>query len=129
MTKPVKNELDELVLLSGLTSRVEPVLFGINLVLTVLASILVVRQRNAILPVMEEFDLQISRFAELALSPGAAAILPVLGVVGIAVHFSKLALKTKVRLHWAHFVIILVLTGGFVATTIPLLTKLIQQLE
>ena len=129
MTKISKDTIDDLEVMSDLTRRMEPVLFGVNLVLSILASILVIRQRRVMLNVFEDFDLQIPGLTVIMLNPVWVVVLLALGIIGVVIHFSKMTLRAKVTAQWCQLAATLVITGLFVAATVPIMQKLIEQLE
>ncbi len=114
---------------SSLSGWIGSVLFFMNLLLTVLGSVMIFRYRAVANALFEDFDVEVPALARIALDFPFAMALPCLGVLGVALHFIVQEKSAKVACHCAHFVVILFLTTFFVTTALPVLHQLIDSLS
>ena len=113
----------------SLVGRIESILFGVNGVLTVLATILIFRQQRNLMELLSGFGVEMPSMTEFALSPAVLVLLPGLAILATISHFLKMCPKRKLAIQIIDFVAILAVTILFLAATLPVTMKLIEQLE
>lgn len=114
---------------SSLTEWVESILLGMNLLLTILGAVLIIRFRKVSLDMFEDFDVQLTQATEIALSLPFATLLPSLGLIALAVRFLSDDIRRRTFFHIAHFLVILIIAAFFVGTTLPALQRLLNNIR
>ncbi|MBT5018888.1 hypothetical protein OAF98_05440 [Planctomicrobium sp.] len=113
---------------SPLNSWIEGVLFIVNLLIGAMGSVLIFRYGKIAWKTLEDFDVEIPKSTELVLSPIYACLLPILIVIAFAIHFLPIEQKKKVIAQGVTLLLMLVIAGLFVVTTVPVMLRLVESL-
>ena len=108
---------------------VAAVLFGMNLLITIIGTVAILRYRRVAIKVFEDFDFELSAITQLTLSLPYAVLLPCFGLVGIAVRLISKNERVNLVCHSVHFLIVMMIAGLFVGTVVPTMSRLINDLS
>lgn len=114
---------------SSLGSRVESVLFVMNCLLSIVCTVVLYRIQRVTKEVFEDFGVELPQVTEMALEPWVLYLIPCFLLITLVIHFQPFAAKPKIAGQGMVTFFILVITSGFLVSTLPLMYKLIKSLE
>lgn len=113
----------------SLTVWIDNVLFTMNMLLTVLVTILIVRFRGSTVQLFEDFGVELPLLARISLSIGYAVIIPVLGGIAVVVKLFNRNPRERLVIFSVHFIYIVIASAVFLGTVLPAIHRLLDQLR
>lgn len=113
----------------SLRNRIEAILFGLNLLLALLGTVMIWRFRRTSIDLFTDFDVLLSPWSQAVLSLPVACLLPASMAVAVGVVVGIPNVRTRWLFHIGHTVLIFGTILLFLAGTLPAIQRLIDSLE